>query len=1598
MSVPRTPESKPELVNLSIHPAYQKNGEPSAIQTLPPPPTEVTIGDLHGNALKLIFVLIKEGVLDLPKDCYDYFVDIYNADPINKDKVNFFQQHILPYITLKPGAEITKIRLIGDELADRGGNDYFTLKILQKLKQLLPRNALEIIISNHGTGFLKYYHFLKNKNPAYASKFRQLLIEKVKGLYDGKTKEIIEAEIKALIDKQEALSQQISHLCNSDPEYKNHKYDGWDSPAVLKLRKQQSDIGKDLNVLYDLIKDAQDVLGHGVTQEEVLKILSSEPKELSSIGYDGEGLIGSITGIGNTDKDANSLIQFMKLVHSGAVDIAELERIIEHDYTDSLKLISYSFTPPSHGKNPDDFRVYSHAPSGCQHIRRLYDELKKVGKIPVGSSFDATNYVEYKRSIDEINNGFKILLKEQGDIGLCILICPEIREFMWRRPDTLPETELTPIFAGEQASFSVTYVYGHDSHDIGEVRGCKLEKTDNEFGKNPKKNKKPQEYLGVFIPGRLALSAREEKVAGAAPSPEPTITPTIRRDAEEDKKAAEAFAVRAAKKKQKEEAERARAIAQAEKERASIKDLAERGKSLRRVDEDKKGTGKDDKEKEKARIEQAEREKEQKKRDEELRAAAEKDRVRVEKERKEQAERERKKPDEKKGPLPKPDEKKGALPKPEDKKVALPENKICLRALQELKEKKDPNVIISAPKWVKEALAELSKEIFKDKTSVEFKIYSDADGTKQVGSVVFKAPLDLKSLIMIARNESANTTGDIELSFFKGLNVKPEIIYALKDLVRHCVVVGHEKAIGYGGYKADKVPFGDKPEDAKDVLICDLSGLQFQNKVNTGRLVLIGQEPLQQGFLDQQIYRNIVQQPRATFDECKAQTYRYKLCEFHGKKVYFDTAAYSLFVREDFISAALAINDAAIAKGIIKPINFKFLSYGTGFFADGLNVYAPDGHIMGENERQKFLEEHLLQGILAGLSSLIVNGELDKISKIKQIELPFYSIDQNSKVVQDLKALCNSPGVDIKILFSRDDALYQSKDSPYMTATTNCSDPHVLAGNEMYHQSVDAAIAHNTKDHADKLSPLVNPDMQQQFRDVAGAEPVKDSGYAITRLGAAPVHTPPPAHSPPKPVLATTTTTARSLDRLRTPDDGKYKAPGPYFTEIARETIKYNDAEDLKQKLEQRVSSLIGKPFQYKPPKLELESPGSLVVPGSDEKKEEKEKEITLIALKGKDFHLDTNRHDLAVYTLGTELDQSKQAISKLRMLHTSDQWTDYERQHVQDELAAQVVADFLSKKKNKDAAIRIGGANIDLKMAVAKYCFIHKIPCSGVTAVEVGAYYAAKVKSASAETKRSDRKDTTESESKTPITDPLKLVLGPPAEYIEVVKRYMASKKGADQRGGLIPSRDNRVVCFSEHYSDNDAFSVMYDCSKLADEKGNIPGGIDIEGDKFVSALHAQIFLELNENYRKLQEDDERKDDKSKLKESDYKAWREMLKLSGSNCSVSTLMKAYDDFLEYIKGKNQHREVDNDKIFEKIMFAKFSQFPQLKHFLLETKDAEIIYINDSNKKYGFGKEGGKNELGMHLMKLRGQLLMPAVREVKEVKDKRADDPGMGLG
>src|SRR5580765_5689167 len=94
--------------------------------------TEFTIGDLHGNALKFLYFLVRHGILSISREQYKTLVKIYHT-PVDDLDHNQLQQ----FKTILNQAKVNnkgKIRLIGDEHADRGMNDYFTLKIIEKLE------------------------------------------------------------------------------------------------------------------------------------------------------------------------------------------------------------------------------------------------------------------------------------------------------------------------------------------------------------------------------------------------------------------------------------------------------------------------------------------------------------------------------------------------------------------------------------------------------------------------------------------------------------------------------------------------------------------------------------------------------------------------------------------------------------------------------------------------------------------------------------------------------------------------------------------------------------------------------------------------------------------------------------------------------------------------------------------------------------------------------------------------------------------------------------------------------------------------------------------------------------------------------------------------------------------------------------------------------------------------------------------------------------------------------------------------------------------------------------------------------------------------
>lgn len=158
---------------------------------------QITIGDLHGNAMKLMFMLVKHGIVtNINEAEYKRLVAIYKTpvQDLTKQHLDEFNQ-ILSQIEFNSNS---LIRLIGDELADRGNNDYFTLKILEKLSE--HKVPVEIIVSNHGIEFIEACEIQDNFHAPMLSQGRHApSMEKLQILVEEGT--VTREEILAIANK-----------------------------------------------------------------------------------------------------------------------------------------------------------------------------------------------------------------------------------------------------------------------------------------------------------------------------------------------------------------------------------------------------------------------------------------------------------------------------------------------------------------------------------------------------------------------------------------------------------------------------------------------------------------------------------------------------------------------------------------------------------------------------------------------------------------------------------------------------------------------------------------------------------------------------------------------------------------------------------------------------------------------------------------------------------------------------------------------------------------------------------------------------------------------------------------------------------------------------------------------------------------------------------------------------------------------------------------------------------------------------------------------------------------------------------------------------
>lgn len=156
------------------------------------PSNVITLGDMHGNTMKLIWCLIREGVIEVSENDFNAMWSAYDAIPTDRTAgvLNKFKE-LLNSVTVNSGFSVC---LLGDLFSDRGNNDYFTLKVLEKLHQAGVKP--EITYSNHDVWLLDSYNKLSSAQYFLpVSRWPSLI-----GLYDCVFAGIVEpAEVQLLV-------------------------------------------------------------------------------------------------------------------------------------------------------------------------------------------------------------------------------------------------------------------------------------------------------------------------------------------------------------------------------------------------------------------------------------------------------------------------------------------------------------------------------------------------------------------------------------------------------------------------------------------------------------------------------------------------------------------------------------------------------------------------------------------------------------------------------------------------------------------------------------------------------------------------------------------------------------------------------------------------------------------------------------------------------------------------------------------------------------------------------------------------------------------------------------------------------------------------------------------------------------------------------------------------------------------------------------------------------------------------------------------------------------------------------------------------------
>tara|TARA_R110002110_G_scaffold415719_1_gene654214 strand:- start:52313 stop:55492 length:3180 start_codon:yes stop_codon:yes gene_type:complete len=470
----------------------------------------VTVGDMHGNAIKLTQLLMHYGVVSLDENSFNSMVELYGEMEsllstreiedlhyaqvkINNNKeagISRGMKLVHAIVDLKDNQEFLK------GIADRNkdNSEYqnifkcLTRDSLNNLKNLeskeLERIVKAIIDARIVFNNLNEGAKTSNLEPFFSSNSNSNmnpLIDMIRGIIEERAARV---ELDA---KKQALEKNISAF-----DALLDKIDVRDNTALVRLIGDElADRGSNdyytLKILERLNEKGVN-FNINVSNHSNEFIMSYERRNAASAEADAS--IGEKTVV--SKKQGISLGRLEYLLSNGIVQQGDLDRIIENVYKPSLRIIDYSLTD-------DGISLFTHAPVQFQVIKCLADKVGVVyddsSKEALAETIEKVNLVVHETYIKE--NRLSELFA--ADTHASMEEYP-LNHMAWNRWNDTQENDASDLRPSVVNGFSVDYFHGHDDYQSKKAHVHNLDTESGKFGQAFKQQE------------RLALEEEKAKI------------------------------------------------------------------------------------------------------------------------------------------------------------------------------------------------------------------------------------------------------------------------------------------------------------------------------------------------------------------------------------------------------------------------------------------------------------------------------------------------------------------------------------------------------------------------------------------------------------------------------------------------------------------------------------------------------------------------------------------------------------------------------------------------------------------------------------------------------------------------------------------------------------------------------------------------------------------------------------------------------------------------------------------------------------------------------------------------------------------------------